>query len=201
MISELTLALALTTSPLSAGTGWELDSIAYYLDQRGWSIQFYDEFSRSKLSPYMKLTAAELERHTGVDFYVGTTINRNDNICPGFTSTGRHRIIVKLDPNRDRSGASVCGQGGSAHSGRATFSYNNWLYKKRNNSPEAYKRNVSSHELGHAIGLDHPNDPSLPYTDPLMAGEYWGGYSSWSSAHKFTPYDINGLKQLVLNRP
>lgn len=201
MIGELALTVALTASPVTSGTGWTLGGDIDHLDTKGWSVQFYDTTSRDRLSYYMKLSAAELEKQTGVDFYVGTTVHAWSDPCPGYTETGRHRIIVRLTSTVDRSSSYMCQDGyGAAYGSYVRFSLTRWNDQLRAGTHKAYRENVSSHELGHSVGLGHPDDCSQTGTDPLMCGTYWGGYSSTSSAQKYTPYDIAGLKRLVMNR-
>lgn len=194
-------ALTLTSAPVTDGYGWELGSGITHLDSAGWSVQFYDTYSRDQLRSTMLLTAAELEAKTGIDFYVGYTVNKTDAGCPGYTSTGRHRIVVRLDPVTERSNATHCYLNGAVHSSRVLFSKANWDNKTRSGSHLAYRRNVSSHELGHSVGLSHPNEEYVTGADPLMSGNHWGGYATAADAYKYTPYDVKGLKQLVVNRP
>jgi len=214
VIAAVALSLTLAaTSTVTSGTGWRYGNGIDHLDTTYWSIQFYDEYSRDRLTFYMNLVSDELEAHTDVKFNVTTVINPNSDICPGHTQYGGHRLIVRLDPNSTRSNATQCNVNGAADSSRALFSETNWFSKTRDGSKYAYRRNVVSHEIGHSVGLGHPDwtgtesDPSgctLSGTDPLMCGAYWGGYGGTPdhySAHKYAPYDISGLKHLVLNRP
>lgn len=198
-ISTLALTAALMSTSVT-GPGYVIGD-ANYLDTTGWSVQFYDTYSRDKLGATVKLTAAELKKNTGVDIAYTSTINKTSAQCPGYTSTGRHRIVVRLEPSNLRSYTYGCELGDLQHSGSVHFSGVNWTNKTRGGTHTAYRENVVSHELGHAVGLGHPVPCDLTGTDPLMCGDHWGGYATPSTAMKYTPYDIAGLKKLVTNRP
>ncbi|GGS96730.1 hypothetical protein GCM10010270_80860 [Streptomyces violaceus] len=165
-----------------------------YLSGSPWNIVFYDTGSRTALTEHAKRTAYELKRHTGVTFYVTTSINKGTTTCP----TGRV-IIMRLTSTVTRSSATQCHTAtGAADGSRATFALTNWQNLKLSTSNEIYRRKVVSHELGHSVGLAHPStwtaDPS-----PLMRGDVWGGYKTVTYAAQYTPQDVNGLKNLRAN--
>lgn len=200
-IAAIALAATLSVTPTTAGTGFTLGG-AYYLDKAGWSVQFYDTYTRDKVGAQVKLTAAELRSATGVDVQYTSTINKTDAVCPGMTSTGRHRIVVRLEPTNTRSYTYACNTGWARSTASVHLSGTKWTSTLHGGTHEAYRRNVVSHEMGHAMGLGHPDCTNVPGTDPLMCGDHWGGYvSPYTVAQKYTPYDVSGLKALVSNRP
>lgn len=214
MIAAAALALALVAATDTTGTGWLIGNGVTHLDASYWSVQFYDQNTMDKTSYYVEKTVAELSAATGVEYKVHKTFTHaNDATCPGVTPGGGHRLIVELDMASSRSNATICkGANGEATSSHLTLSGQNWGVKTRNGCYGCYKKNVTSHEMGHSMGLSHPdwdrnvgayveNGCELSGTNPLMCGQAWGGYSSYDYAHKYTSYDVNGLKQLVLNRP
>lgn len=200
-IAAIALVAAITVSPVSSGTGWTLGG-PHYLDTVGWSVQFYDTATRDKVSSQVKLTVAELVKATGADIKYTTTINKTDAACPGYTSTGRHRVVIRLDPKSTRSNTYGCSVDNRQDSASVRLSGTKWTSTLHGGTHEAYRRNVVSHEMGHAVGLGHPDCTALPGTDPLMCGDHWGGYTKpYTIAQKYTAYDISGLKALVNNRP
>lgn len=189
-------AHAATTFQVYSGTGWKIatGNGMKYLSSSSWTIAFYDTTSRTALTEHAKRTAYDLKRHTGVNFYVTTTITKGATTCP----TGRV-IIMRLTSTVTRSSATQCHTAtGAADGSRATFALTNWQNAKLSNSNEIYRRKVVSHELGHSVGLAHPStwtaDPS-----PLMRGDLWGGYKAVTYAAQYTTQDANGLKNLRAN--
>lgn len=179
-----------------SGTGWKIatGNGMRYLGSSPWTIVFYDTGSRTALTEHAKRTAYELKRHTGVTFYVTTSINKGTTTCP----TGRV-IIMRLTSTVTRSSATQCHTTtGAADGSRATFALTNWQNATSAGSNAVYRRKVVSHELGHSVGLAHPStwtaDPS-----PLMRGDVWGGYKTVTYAAQYTPQDANGLKNLRAN--
>lgn len=195
---------AMAATATYSGTGWLIaDNVGdKYLDIGTWYIEFYDTYTKDRVSKYAALTAAEITKYTGVTVKVTTIVGPSfkDQNCPGHTSTGGHRIVIKLDSATSRSYSWMCGYSNHSDSSKVMLSQSNWTNVTRAGSHESYRRNVVSHELGHSVGLGHAPMCSLTGTDPLMCGDYWGGYSYYADAQKYTAYDANGLRQLVKNR-
>lgn len=200
MIAALALSVALTASPVTSGYGWAAGGGVTHLDDKRWWVAFYDSYSRTQGTKYATLAAAELEKHTGLPVRVTPDLFPSTASCPARTAAGSHRIVIRIDPATTRASVSRCTLAGAAWGSKVMISKTAWLNTKRAGSNETYRRNVMSHEMGHAMGLGHPKLEYLPLTDPLMSGNHWGGYATPTTGHKFTPYDVRGLKQLVLNR-
>ncbi|MFE9812359.1 hypothetical protein [Streptomyces sp. NPDC005548] len=178
------------------GTGWHIPTGngIQYLGTGSWRIQFYDTTSRTTLTPYAKLTAANITKATGVTVTVTTTVTKSTTACP----TGR-TIIMRLTSTVTRSAGSQCHTAtGAADGSRVSIATSNWTAVTLNGSHDIYHRKVVSHELGHSIGLGHPKtwttNPS-----PLMRGDVWGGNTTLTTADDYTSQDINGLKALRAN--
>jgi hypothetical protein len=179
-----------------SGTGWKIAAHngMRYLGSGSWTIVFYDTASRTALTEHAKRTAYELKRHTGVTFYTTTTITKGATACP----TGRV-IIMRLTSTVTRSKASQCHTvTGAADGSRVTFALTNWQNTTVNGSNAIYRRKVVSHELGHSVGLAHP-DTWIADPSPLMRGDIWGGYKTLTYAAQYTPQDVTGLKNLRAN--
>lgn len=200
MITALALAVGLVASPLQGGTGWDVPD-GRYVSEAPWAVFFYDQASLDATRHYMDIVDEQIEAHLSVEVKVTSSIKKLATGCPPVTSTGYHVIVVRLDPAEDRSFASRCVSGNMSHGSIVTFSGPNWTSKTRAGSHAVYRRNVSSHEIAHAVGVNHPVECTVTGTDPLMCGSRWGGYSALADAHKFTPYDVLAFQALVANRP
>ncbi|MFI8792620.1 hypothetical protein [Streptomyces sp. NPDC055105] len=187
------------TVPVVAGTGWKLNAPAItHIDTAPWTIAFHDTASRTKLTPYLKKTAAELSSYLGVKVVVSTKIVP---VTRGKCVTGHvisYRYMSKPDPlNPNRSFTGSCGN--SAHAADGAYVYINsdyWL--KTRNFSEPVRMNVIWHETGHAIGLSHPltcptNSAGLR---PLMCADTYKDLRD----RRYSPYEATAFKHLVTNR-
>lgn len=197
MITAAAVVLALTAS---SGPGWSVGE-GDYLDTAPWAVFFYDQRSLDRTRHYVDLVEEQLEAHIDVDVKVTSSFKAISSGCVPPTSTGYHVIVVRWDPAEDRSYVKQCLAGNAMYSSRLIFSGENWDTSTRSGSSAAYRRNVTSHEMAHALGVGHPADCVQPGTDPLMCGAYWGGYGDVANAHKFTPYDVRAFDALLENRP
>jgi hypothetical protein len=185
--------------PVTYGTGWKISAPGItHIDTQSWSIAFHDTTSRTKLTPYLKYTAAELQSYLGVKVTVTTRIVP---ITRGKCVTGHtisYRYMSKPDPlypNRSFTGA--CGN--SVHAANGAYVYINsdyWL--KTRNFSEPVRMNVIWHESAHAIGLTHPttcptNSAGLR---PLMCADTYKDLRT----RRYSPYEATAFKQLRTNR-
>lgn len=185
--------------PVLSGTGWKIASpMITHIDTKPWVIAFNDTASRTKLTPYLKNTAAELTTDLGVKVTVTTRIVP---ITRGKCVTGHvisYRYMSKPDPaypNRSFTGA--CGN--TAHAADGAYVYINsdyWL--KTRNFSEPVRMNVIWHESAHAVGLGHPN--TCPTNSaglrPLMCADTYKDLRT----RRYSPYERTAFRQLAINR-
>lgn len=213
-------AEAATPGQVTSGSGWKLispDSVTS-LSPGTYTVQFDSTAARTKLTPYLKLSAANTTKLTpGVKFVVSTTLQKRVT-----TGCQKARTIVASLEYRPL-GKKGYSQGGACYS-LADHSLwsgyvridTEWFYPKwfsTNASTNTYRiRNSTTHEFGHAIGLGHPNkdlnhdgkvaDYECPLNKdksrPLMCSPN-GGMVTSTGAGNYTPLDIPGLKALVAN--
>ena len=187
------------TGPVVSGTGWKIAAPGItHLDTQPWVIAFHDTASRTKLTPYLRNTAAELTSYTGVKFTVTTKIVP---VTRGKCVTGHtisYRYMSKPDPlypNRSFTGA--CGN--TAHAANGAYVYINsdyWLPTRRFSEP--VRMNVIWHETGHAVGLKHPD--TCPTNSaglrPLMCADTYKDLRT----RRYSPYEATAFHRLVTNR-
>ena len=213
-------AEAATPGQVIAGTGWELISAdqTTSLAPGTYTVEFDSEAARERLTPYLKLSAANTSAQTaGVRFVVSTTIQRR--VETGCQKAGTLVASLEYRPI-SKSGYSWGGNcfnlgDHSLHSGILRFDTEWWYPGWFSATPTVneYKiRNAVTHEFGHAIGLDHPNkdlnhdgivksyECPKNYNGalPVMCAPL-GGRHTATSAGNYTPLDIPGLRALVSN--
>ncbi|WP_405964828.1 hypothetical protein OG713_34835 [Streptomyces sp. NBC_00723] len=230
-LAVLTLAAALlfvsappasaATGPVYSGTGWKAETGQgiYSLAPDAYTVAFADATARTRLKAYFAKPAAQVTAVTGVPVTVTDTIDATPiEACPA-----RHRIVVRYE---DRpTGVAGTSQAlpcydtgdGSAWGGHVRMDSEYWAkaawFSTDAAKNDAYRANAVTHELGHVLGLDHPNvdldgDGTVePYecvatatgTRPLQCAPN-GGYYNATDAGRFTPpFDEAGLKQLAAN--
>ncbi|MEU5322925.1 hypothetical protein AB0G67_40175 [Streptomyces sp. NPDC021056] len=188
--------------PVTSGTGWKINAPRItHIDTKPWTIAFHDTASRSKLTPYLKNTAAELSSRLGVTFTVTTRIVP---ITRGECVTGHtisYRYMSKPDPAKPTSSfTGSCGN--TQHAADGAYVYINSDYWRTNSGiTEPTRMNVIWHESGHAVGLGHPNTCPRDKTGkkPLMCASGANGYNDLRT-RRYTTWEATGLRRLVTNR-
>lgn len=212
---------AATTGPVYEGTGWKAntDNGIYSLNPDPYEIVFADTTARTKLKSYFLRPAAQADAVTGVTITVTDTIDLTPRgICPP-----RHRIVVHYTyrpmGTAGYSKAEPCYQlsDGSAWGGHVLMDSEYWTtanwFSVDPTLNDVYRKNVVVHELGHILGLEHPNkdldgDATVENFECVKNAAGWlptmcspnGGYRNATSAGQFVAeFDVVGLKQLTQN--
>lgn len=207
-----------------SGTGWKIDNESglYSLsgDGTGYTLQFADAEAQTKLGAAVKATAAQLTSVTGIKFTVSTTLKPSPENC---ADQPRHvmTLAVKyrpLDGKKGFSRALQCYNSGdhSTWGGWAFMDSEYWTVPDWFGTDKvvgaAKLKNAITHEIGHTVGMDHPNvdlngDGTLADFEcvknaanllPVMCSPN-GGAVTAADGGKFTSLDTPGLKQLVAN--
>ena len=187
------------TGPVVSGTGWKIAAPGItHLDTQPWVIAFHDTASRTKLTPYLRNTAAELTSHLGVKITVTTRIvPASKTTCTrGHVIT--YRYMSKPNPERpNQSFAVVCGNNTQAADGASIY-INSDYWSPTRRFREYQRMNVIWHESAHAIGLSHPDTcPKDRYgRQPIMCADQ----PTHTGTRRYSAFDTAGLKQLVKNR-
>ncbi|GAA3154251.1 hypothetical protein ACFQ0X_44010 [Streptomyces rectiviolaceus] len=187
------------TTPITSGTGWKLQAPAItHVDSRSWTIAFHDAASRTKLTPYLKRTAAELTSYLGVKITVSTRIVP---ITRGTCLTSHvisYRYMSKPDPaSPNRSFTGTCATSTrAAHSAYVYINADYWSPTRRFSEP--VRKNVIWHESAHAVGLSHPNTcpTNKAGLRPLMCADTYKDLRD----RRYSPYEATAFRQLVKNR-
>jgi hypothetical protein len=209
------------TGPVYAGNGWKAFTSAgvYSLSPNPYVIVFADDTARTKLAGYFTGPASQVTTDVGVPITVSTLLDTTPaTSCPTY-----HRIVVHYTYRP--TGQTGVSQGrpcyavadGSAWGGHVLVDSEYWStpawFSTDATKNEGYRKNAVTHELGHVLGLDHPNEDrdkdsavesyecvtTATGTRPLMCAPN-GGYYNPVDAGRFTPpFDLPGLKQMLAN--
>lgn len=213
-------AEAATPGQVTKGTGWALISPdqTTSLAPVTYTIEFDSTAARTKLTPYLKLAAANTQKLTpGTKFVVSTIIQ--PRATTGCQKAGTIVVSLEYRPmmKKGYSWAGNCFRltDHSLFSGVIRID-TEWFYKSwfsTNATTNTYRiRNSVTHEFGHAIGLGHPNTDrdrdgtvenyecpkNTDGSRPLMCSPNGGRVTS-TGAGNYTALDTPGLKALVSN--
>ncbi|WP_431045640.1 hypothetical protein ACQUSR_29305 [Streptomyces sp. P1-3] len=180
--------------------------------------------AEAQLRTLLKKSAAQLTSITGTKFTVSDAYHSPETAC---SSAERHVIVVGLryrpfDGKPGMSRAWPCSASGnrSAWGGWIWMDSEYWMPDRK--LEPWILANAVTHEVGHSIGLNHPNvdgpdadktaDPYECVTNsskdtPVMCspnggyGRGKGGSVTRAKQHggQYTPWDIEGLKALKAN--
>jgi len=221
LLGVLALTAATTATPVYKGTGWKaFTSVGVYsLSPDPYVIVFANATARTKLSKYFTVPAAQVTTSVGVKVTVSTTLDTT----PVGTCPARHRIVVhyvyRPTGQSGISQARPChaNANGSAWGGHILMDNEYWTkpnwFSTNPTTNDNRRKNASTHELGHILGLDHPNtdvdkDGKVENSEcvktatglkPIMCGPNRGNTSTADSGRFTTQYDIPGLRQMLRN--
>ncbi|MET8585787.1 hypothetical protein ABZX39_33690 [Streptomyces collinus] len=221
LLAGTTSAHAATTSPVYKGTGWKAETAdgIYSLSPDPYTVVFADSTARSKLAKYFIAPAAQVTSSVGVPITVTTTLDTS----PATSCPSRHRIVVHYAyrpmGTKGMSQAHPCYAlaDGSAWGGHLFMDSEYWTsstwFSTNATTNEARRKDAVTHELGHILGLAHPNydkdkDGVVENGEcvrnsaglrPLMCSPNRSN-PPVAEGGKFTrEFDIPGLRQMLAN--
>ncbi|QBJ94472.1 hypothetical protein D0Z67_29320 (plasmid) [Streptomyces seoulensis] len=221
LLASATDTRAATTTPVYKGTGWkaETGSGIFSLSPDPYTIVFADTTARTKLTSYLTAPAAQVTGSVGVPVTVSTSLDTTPtSACPA-----RHRIVVHyLYRPMNVSGMSQalpCHNtgDGSAWGGHILMDSEYWTsstwFSTNVTTNEARRKDAVTHELGHILGLDHPNTDldkdgvvengecvkSTAGRKPILCSPNRGVPAATDGGRFTTEYDLPGLRQMLAN--
>lgn len=200
----------------STGVGWALK----YNTKGAWNlkhnftytVKFVNTDSRTKSTPYLKNTVAYLNampemKKAKTKFVlsstvVGTTHYNTKNWCGN--GYGTIVFVLKYRPFQGKKNYSMAHPcyhlaNNSAFGGYVEMNSEYWLTKNKTTAWTYAVRNIHAHELGHMLGLGHPDARYFSKNEatPIMHVPT-GGYKS-SNAGKYPAADTRGIRRLISN--
>lgn len=208
-----------------SGTGWKIATKngIHSISPKPYVITFTDSTSRTRLTPYATAVATQLTEVTGTQVTVTTTLEAPPaaGACPPehhlvlgvkYRPIGDAGLSAAYSCYTDRPGAE---DDHAAWGGWAAIDseywYANW-FSTNTTVNTAQIKNAVTHEIGHLVGLDHPNrdldgDGKIEGYEcvrttygylPVMCSPH-GGYTTAGGGGLYTSRDTPGLKQLAAN--
>lgn len=221
LTAVLTLTAATTTTPVYKGYGWTAwtSNGIYSLSPEPYTVVFADTTARSKLTPYLTGPAYQVTTGVGVKVTVTTLLDTTPvGSCPT-----KHRIVVHYSYRptgvQGMSEARACHAiaDGSAWGGHIRMDSEYWTYSSWFSTDpyvnDARRKDAVSHELGHILGLAHPNTDldkdglvengecvrNSAGLRPLMCSPNRSN-PPVAAGGKFTSeFDLPGLRQMLAN--
>jgi hypothetical protein len=207
---------------------FKIDGGITSVDSATYTVAFDTQQSHDTLKPYFVKAVTQvngISASIGSAFKVVVSdtlyTTGNANAAPPY-----HTIVARLSSTLP-TGVSTTGQwiGGSHTDWGANINMNAGYWASDSNVPAFEKWNLVTHEFGHALGLTHPNSHHVNGTDvdqdcrkgtwsayntasygyqksivPVMCYGIGGFQNNLNAAGLFTPYDIQGLRFLIVNK-
>lgn len=207
--------------PVYKGLGWKANTAAtvYSLSPEPYVIVFADTTARTKLSRYFTGPAAQVTTAIGVKVTVSTLIDTTPaTSCPAY-----HRIVVHYTYRPmgtiGMSQARPCSRisDNSAWGGTILMDSEYWThtawFSTNTTINDGYRKDTATHELGHILGLDHPNTDlnkdgkissrecvvSTAGRKPVMCSTNRGTAATADAGRFTTEFDLPGLRQMLRN--
>jgi hypothetical protein len=210
-----------------SGTGWNTETVDFgggvlcpisSLEHgRTYTITFTDTASMNRLDPYALNAARQLNTMpsiTGAGIHFAVT----KVLSPLAEPTGAQYPSADALPYHISLTLRTSAQSGMSWTTpgvldcRYAYGADIWITPEYWSTPDWFSTNttlntvrinaVVPHEIGHAMGLQHPADFTVPAgrAVPLMVPEV-GGYQSITNGTKtpYTAYDRDGINNLVTN--
>jgi hypothetical protein len=222
-----THAQKLTTGPVLSGTGWKTETVDFgggnvcpidsLVHNQTYTITFTDAASRTQLDPYALNAARQLNTlpsitGAGIHFAVTTVLSPlAEPAGAQYPSASALPFHISLSLRKSpQSGMSWTTPG--VLDCQYAYGADIWITPEYWTTDHWFSTNatvntvrtlaVVPHEIGHAMGLDHPAAFTVPAgrAVPLMVPEV-GGYQSITNGTKnpYTGYDQAGISNLVSN--
>lgn len=206
----------------STGVGWAVKYNTHGMwnlkHNFTYKIEFVTQDAKNKSTPYLKNTVAYLNsmpemKSAKTSFVITTTVRggtnyKNKNWCAN--AYGTITFALKYRPYNGKANYSLAhpcyyykdgdiSRNNSAYGGYVEMDSEYWSVKSKTTKWVYSMRNIHAHELGHMLGLDHPdpNKYSKNEVTPIMHTTA-GGYMN-SSSGKYPAPDSRGIRKLIAN--